>query len=71
VTLQLTYLYLSNAYVCACYVQFFFFSLLCDNFVRPEESIFSEKFIVQNKVRVDNLRHIIIKWKIAVPTLLK
>jgi len=35
-----------------------FFSLPCDNYVRPEESIFSEKFIVQNEVRVDNLRHI-------------
>lgn len=41
-----------------------FFSLLCDNYVRPEESIFSEKFIVQNKVRVDNLRHILLSGKL-------
>jgi hypothetical protein len=41
-----------------------FFSLLCDNYVRPEESIFSEKCIVQNKVRVDNLRHVLLSRKL-------
>jgi len=42
-----------------CLLCIMFFSQLCDKYVRPEESIFSEKFIVQNKVGVDNLRHIL------------
>ena len=45
-------------------VFFFLFYYCVTNFFRPEESIFSEKFIVQNKVRVDNLRHILLSGKL-------